>query len=318
MVSQKPKKKPIPFFLPKKFEEKYSRLLGKEFDSFLEYSKSKLPRSIRANSLKISSQELKTRLESHSIELEAHSALENVFIVKTPFVQLGHLPEHNEGLFVVQEVSSMIPSLVLNPRPEDVVLDLAAAPGMKTVHCAELMQNRGAIVAVDIAIERLKALWFNTNRLGVINTLVVHRDARRFFSNVQFDKMLLDAPCSTEGFVRKRPDALKGWHPQLVERKAGLQKQLIQKAFSLLKPGGVLVYSTCTLAPEENEGVVDFLLKLNRNASLEEISIPNFKLREGLIAYEKQRFDSSLARAVRVYPQDNDSEAFFIAKIRKA
>ncbi len=309
--------KEVKTFIPKKFEEKYSELLGDEYPAFITCCKTKLPRTVRANSLKISPEELKKQLESQGISLASYPSFPGVFRVETPNVQLGHLEGHQQGLFVVQEVSSMLPPLVLDPKPGEIVLDMAAAPGMKTCQMAELMKNQGAIVAVDMAVERLKALWFNMNRMGVINTLVVHRDSRRFFSNVEFDKVLLDAPCSTEGFVRKRPDALKGWHPMLVEKKSRLQKQLIERAFSVLARGGVLVYSTCTLSPEENEEVVDHLLHVARNAQLEQVFFPGFKLRPGMVQYKNRKFHSSLDKTVRVLPQDNDSEAFFIAKIRK-
>jgi 16S rRNA C967 or C1407 C5-methylase (RsmB/RsmF family) len=112
-------------------------------------------------------------------------------------------------------------------------------------------------------------------------------------------------------------DALENWSQRLVEKKAVLQKQLIQNAFSLLKENGELVYSTCTLSPEENEEIIQFLLEKNRNAELEKIAIPGFRLRSGLPEYNGKKFDSQLEKAVRVLPQDNDSEAFFVARIRK-
>ncbi len=130
--------------------------------------------------------------------------------------------------------------------------------------------------------------------------------------------MLLDAPCSSEGVVRKRFDALKNWSQSLVIRKSQLQKKLILNAFNLLCDGGALVYSTCTLSPEENEEVVQFLLGKNPNARIEKIpKIKNFKWREGLAEYEKQSFDSQLKNCIRVLPQDNDSESFFVCKIKK-
>lgn len=305
-------------FIPKAFEEKYSSLLGKDFPAFLECCKTKSPRTVRPNSFKISVLELQQVFEKYKIETEPHSSFPNVLIVKTANIRLGLLPEHREGLFLVQDVSSMIPALVLNPAPIDFILDLAAAPGMKTVQMAELMQNRGAIVAVDSNRERLKGLRFNLNRLGIINTLIVNEDGRKFRSKQLFDKILLDAPCSSEGVVRKRLGALKNWSQRLVEKKAQLQKPLIQNAFSLLCPGGELVYSTCTLSPEENEEVVQFLLERNKNAELLPVEIPNFKFRPGLLEYNEKQFSSQLINAVRVLPQDNDSEAFFVARIRKA
>ncbi|MDO8624524.1 MAG: RsmB/NOP family class I SAM-dependent RNA methyltransferase, partial [Candidatus Diapherotrites archaeon] len=292
-------------FIPKKFEEKYSALLGDEYPAFLASCKTKLPRTIRVNSLKTTAKELLPKLRKQGIALEAHPALKDVFYIKTPNAQLGYLPEHQQGLFVVQETSSMLPPLVLDPQPNEVVCDMAAAPGMKTCQMAELMQNTGAIVAVDMAVERLKALWFNMSRMGIVNTLVVHHDSRRFYSKIEFDRVLLDAPCSTEGFVRKRPDALKGWHPGLVEKKSIVQKQLIERGFGLLKKGGVMVYSTCTLSPEENEEVVNHLLRGVKNAQLEQVFFPGLKFRPGLVSYKSRTYHTSLEKTVRVYPQDN-------------
>lgn len=304
-------------FIPKAFEEKYRSLLGNEFEPFLECCRQKSPRTVRPNGFKCSAAELKTIFESHHIELQPHSSFENVFSITTPNVRLGLLPEHREGLFVVQDVSSMVPAMVLDPKPEETVLDLAAAPGMKTVQMAELMQNKGAIVAVDANKLRLKGLRFNLNRLGVINALVVNADGRFFRPRILFDKVLLDAPCSSEGVIRKRLDALKGWSQRLVENKSKLQKQLIQNAFSLLRPQGELVYSTCTFAPEENEVVIQQLLDKHANAQLEKIEIPDFKLRSGLSEFNRLRFSPEMKRCIRVFPQDNDSEAFFVAKIKK-
>lgn len=304
-------------FIPKQFEQKFSQLLGSDFDAFLQCCKTKSPRTVRPNRFKISVSELQSIFEKYKIETEPHSAFPNVLIVKTANIRLGLLPEHRDGFFLVQDVSSMIPALVLNPQPTDFVLDLAAAPGMKTCQMAERMKNQGAIAAVDSNRERLKGLRFNLNRLGIINTLIANEDGRRFRSKQSFDKILLDAPCSSEGVIRKRLDALKNWSQKLVEKKAQLQKQLIQNAFSLLRPEGELVYSTCTLSPEENEAVVQFLLDKNKNAELVPIGIPDFKLRNGLLEYDGKQFSSEMRKTCRVLPQDNDSEAFFVARIRK-
>ena len=305
-------------FIPKAFEEKFRSLLGADFETFLDCCKTKSPRTIRPNLSKVSVGALKLQLEKkYKTELVFHSSFENVLTLKMPNFRLGLLPEHRDGWFVVQDVSSMVPAMVLDPKPGDFVLDLAAAPGMKTAQMAEQMKNDGAIVAVDSNWERLKGLRFNLNRLGVINTLVVNADGRKFGSKKPFDKVLLDAPCSSEGVVRKRLDALQNWSQRLVEKKAELQKQLIQNAFSLLKENGEMVYSTCSLSPEENEEVMQFLLEKNKNAKLEKIEIPNFKIRQGLVEYNNRQFDSQLKKTNRVYPQDNDSEAFFVARIRK-
>jgi NOL1/NOP2/sun family putative RNA methylase len=304
-------------FIPTEFQEKYSKLLGEEASDFFACCKKKLPRTIRVNTLKITPEKLVALLEKRKIVLEQHSFLENVFFVKTSNVHFSDLPEHKQGYFVSQDISSMMPVLALAPKKNSLVCDLTAAPGTKTSLIAEKMQNTGAVVAVDINKERLKGLRFNINRLGIINTLVVQQDAKFFVSRNLFDFVLLDAPCSSEGLVRKRFDALRGWSQKLVDSKAQLQKQLIQKAFSLLKPNCALVYSTCTLAPEENEAVVDFLLKKNSSAIVEKIDLGKFKARAGLQEYLGKSFSEQTKNCARVLPQDNDSEAFFVAKIKK-
>ncbi len=174
-------------FLPKAFESKMRGLLESDFDDFWSACQTKSPRTVRANSFKISVAELKEIFENHQIQTEFHPAFENVLTIKTPRIQIGKLNEHRLGWFVVQDVSSMIPALVLNPAVGDLVLDLAAAPGMKTCQMAERMQNHGAIVAVDENRERLKGLRFNLNRLGIINTLVVQGFAESFGPRLQFD-----------------------------------------------------------------------------------------------------------------------------------
>lgn len=302
-------------FLPPAFERKMRELLADDFDAFWKCCQTKSPRFVRPNRFRIMPEQLHEIFAKYRIELEP-TALGGVFVVKTANVRLGLLPEHRDGLFVVQDVSSMIPAMVLDPNPLETVLDLAAAPGMKTVQMAEGMQNQGAIVAVDSNRERLSGLRFNLNRLGIINTLVVQSDGRTFSAPL-FDKVLLDAPCSSEGVVRKRTDALRGWSQNLVEKKSALQKQLVLRAFSLLKPNGTLLYSTCTFSPEENEEVVQFLLEKNPNAKIQSIELNDFVVRKGLTHFQSKQFDSGLQKTARVYPQDNDSEAFFVAKIKK-
>ncbi|MFH0955372.1 MAG: RsmB/NOP family class I SAM-dependent RNA methyltransferase [Candidatus Micrarchaeota archaeon] len=305
-------------YLPKAFEAKMKIVLKDDFGDFWKSCQVKSPRTVRANSFKISASELQKIFTEHKIESQAHPAIPNVLTVKTPFVRIGLMDEHRRGLFVVQDVSSMIPPLVLNPKPGEAVLDMAAAPGMKTCEMAELMQNQGAIVALDSNRERLKGLRFNLNRIGIVNTLVVLGRAESFRPRFLFDKVLLDAPCSSEGVVRKRWDALKNWSQNLVLRKAELQKKLVLSAFDALKDGGELVYSTCTFSPEENEEVIQFLLSKHSNAQIEKIEpIKNFIWHEGLESYGSKEFDSAMKNCVRVLPQDNDSESFFVAKIKK-
>jgi len=212
----------------------------------------------------------------------------------------------------------MIPPIVLNPKPNEVVLDMSAAPGSKTTQMSEMMQNKGIIIANDSNFSRLKALKFNLEKAGSINVVITNIDGRRFKRlGLKFDKILLDAPCSSEGTIRGDWKALSRWSERVIKDLSRLQKKLILSAFDSLKDNGVMVYSTCTHAPEENEAVVNYLLKERENARLMNISVPGLKTREGLIEWRDFKFRDSLKLTARVWPQDNDSEGFFIAYIKR-
>ena len=139
----------------------------------------------------------------------------------------------------------------------------------------------------------------------------------QWFKSLQFDKILLDAPCSGTGTIRKSLKTLRVWNPYMIKRLAGTQKQLIETAFNNLKENGTLVYSTCSLEPEENEEVVDFLLNKYKNAALEEINLKNLKRSEPILEFEKNKYSEEVKKCLRIWPQDNDTEGFFVAKIKK-
>ncbi|HIH17152.1 MAG TPA: RsmB/NOP family class I SAM-dependent RNA methyltransferase [Candidatus Diapherotrites archaeon] len=299
---------PAPF-LPEAFVEKFTRLLGSEAEEFFAYSRRKLGKSFRVNPLKAVMPAVQASLERQGFGLEPLSFSPEAFRVPGENIELGKTPEYALGSIAVQEASSMVPALVLAPQPGQLVLDACAAPGSKTSQMAALMENQGGILALDVNRERVKSLKFTLGRLGVANTVVALNDATKTAFPALFDRVLLDAPCSSEGLVRKRLDALKGWSPRLVEYKARLQKKLILKAFDALKEGGQLVYSTCTLSPEENEEVVQFLLAERPAAGLLSVRLPGFRFRPGLL--------EGLEACARVLPQDNDSEAFFVARLGK-
>ena len=303
-------------FIPEAFKSRYAPILGEENEKFIELCKTKLGKAIRVNTLKTSSSELKKRLNELGISLKQVPFYENAFFAETK-QKLGYLFEHSLGLFYVQDPSSIIPCLALSPEKNDTVLDMASAPGGKTTFLAELMQNSGRILALDSFYSRIPSLVHNLRRMGAVNTATLIQDSALFKCKTRFDKVLLDAPCSTEGFVRHDWNALKGWSAEIILKKALKQQQMILNGFDLLKEGGSLVYSTCTSAPEENEGVMHFLLKHRKNAVIEKISIPNFNSREGITEWRSQKFSEKVKNCLRVWPQDNGLEAFFVAKIKK-
>lgn len=291
-----------------RFLEHYSKLTS--IDKFCEYCLKPLNKSIRVNTLKISIKELKEKLNDYN--LKQVPWCKEGFWIKGKRTDLGNLIEHSLGYFYVQEAASMIPPVVLNPDENDIVLDLAAAPGSKTTQMAAMMKNKGIIIANDIKYQRLKALSINLQRLGILNTIIT---LRTNFKGTKFDKILLDAPCSGSGAIRKSLKTLKIWNDKMLIVLSREQKRLILNSFDSLKDNGVLVYSTCSIDPEENESVINFLLE-NRDCKLEKIDL-DIKKSNIILDYNKENFNDEIKKCLRIWPQDNDTEGFFVAKIRK-
>ena len=300
-----------------KFTERYSKLT--DFEEFKKYSLSFLRRSIRVNTIKISINELKERLEKTWNLGQIPWCKEGFYIehIRKERRDIGNLIEHSLGYFYTQEAASMIPPLVLEPEESDTILDMAASPGSKTTQIAALMHNKGILVANDINSARMKPLSLNVQRCGITNCIVTMMYGQRF-RNFEFDKILLDAPCSGTGTIRKSLKTLRIWNPLMVQRLAHTQKSLIEIAFSNLKPGGTLVYSTCSNEPEENEAVIDFLLNKYENAKLEEINLKSIKRSNAILEFEGNVYNEEIKKCLRIWPQDNDTEGFFVAKTKKS
>ena len=298
-----------------KFIERYSKLTN--FEEFKKCSLTFLRRSIRVNTLKISVDELKGRLEKKLILTPIPWCKEGFWVEhKEGRRDIGNLPEHSLGYFYIQEAASMIPPIVLGPEPGEIVLDMCAAPGSKSSQIAALMKNKGVLIANDYQGIRLAPLGINLQRMGITNSIITLMEGR-FFKNFNFDKILVDAPCSGTGTIRKSLKTLRIWNPDMVKRLAGQQRLLVDTAFGSLKEGGTMVYSTCSLEPEEDEGVVDYLLKKHDNAKLEEIAI-NIKRSNPISEFGDSIYSHEIKKCLRLWPQDNDTEGFFVAKIIKS
>ncbi|MEW6062975.1 MAG: NOL1/NOP2/sun family putative RNA methylase [Nanoarchaeota archaeon] len=301
----------------KKFLERYSKLT--DINKFLEYSQKFLTRSIRVNTLKTSVKELKSRLEKDWKLTQVPWCKEGFWIEhKTEDRRdIGNLLEHSLGYFYVQETASMIPPIVLNPKQNTAVLDMAASPGSKTTQLAAIMKNTGIIIANDVDYTRLNALSINLERCGVSNIIITLMHGRSFKSlENSFDYVLLDAPCSGTGTIRKSAKTAEIWNPDMIKRLAGMQKLLIDTAFNCLKKNGVLVYSTCSLEPEENEAVVNFLINKYSNAKLQKINL-KIKKSPTILKFEGDSYSKEIKKCLRIWPQDNDTDGFFVAKIKK-
>ncbi|MEW6721844.1 MAG: RsmB/NOP family class I SAM-dependent RNA methyltransferase [Candidatus Micrarchaeota archaeon] len=222
--------------------------------------------------------------------------------------QVGKTWEYFLGLIHPQALPSIFVSLVLAPKPGETVLDVASAPGSKFSHMAMLMENRGVLVGNDLKGEKISALYSTINRLNVLNCIVTCRDGSRLDWRGRFDRVLLDAPCTALG---SGMEAGRRWEPANSMKISGLQKRMLFSAYDALRPGGVLVYSTCTYAKEENEDVVKNLLENVPDAKLEDVGLD--------IPHERGLADSGeeMKKCMRIYPHHLESEGFFIAKIRK-
>ncbi|RME53725.1 RsmB/NOP family class I SAM-dependent RNA methyltransferase [Candidatus Woesearchaeota archaeon] len=303
------------------FQERYEQLLGKEgWKRFLQYSFSYLRKCIRVNTIKISVEALTTRL-SKDWDLTPVPWCKEGFWIKhkrLPRFDLGNLPEHQLGYFYIQEAASMIPPVVLSPQPEEIVLDLCAAPGSKTSQLAQYMHNKGVLVANDADGLRLKPLGMNLQRCGTYNTILTRHYGQAFAKKtLAFDRVLCDAPCSGTGTIRRSLKTLTLWSPGGVRRLAGQQRQLLKAAYAALKPGGTLVYSTCTCEPEENEGNISWLLQTYPDLQTTPINLP-INASKPIMAFEGQTYHAGVKNCLRIWPQDNDTEGFFIAKIYKS
>lgn len=299
-----------------KFVDRYSELT--EWDEFKECCLSFLRKSIRVNTLKIDVDECVKRL-SEDWNLEPVLWCKDGFFIehKKGRLDVGNTLEHALGYYYVQEAASMIPPVVLDPQPGDVVLDMAAAPGSKSSQMAQYMKNQGLLIANDVKGARLASLGINLQRCGVRNALVTLMQGQHFAkSGIQFDRVLLDAPCSGVGTIRKSPKTIRMWNPDMVKRLAALQKKLIMTAWGVLKPGGTLVYSTCSLEPEENEAVVSHLLDKVDDAAMLEVDLP-LKRGNPVLEFNGKSFNREVHNCLRLWPQDNDTEGFFVAGIRK-
>ncbi len=236
--------------------------------------------------------------------------------------ELGRSIEHLLGYYYVQELASMLSIIALKPKPHELILDLCASPGSKTSQMASQMNNTGTIIANDINIQRIQILASNLERCGVTNVILTREDGiqlcEKFKSqNIKFDKILLDAPCSGEGTMRGSPKTCLMWNPNTIKSLSKLQKKLFKNAFEILKNNGEIVYSTCTHAPEENEEVVDFALKeFSDRIKIEKINLP-VKCRDGIASWENEKYNEKVKLSCRIYPQDNNTEGFFIAKFKK-
>jgi 16S rRNA (cytosine1407-C5)-methyltransferase len=234
-----------------------------QYRSILHAFSVKRPLSIRINTLKTTAAQVKNALTESGIAFHETPVADTALVLDTAPAAVTSLPLYQTGGIYIQSLSSMLPVLCLDPKPDETVLDMAAAPGSKTTQIAALMENRGEIIANDIGSKRLYKLKSVLTLLGVSNTKVVSIPGQALWNRYPeyFHKVLLDAPCSMEGmFYTGDPKTFAHWSPKKVKHLAKLQRWMLRSAVSSVRVGGTVVYSTCTLSREENEEAVSWIL----------------------------------------------------------
>lgn len=279
------------------------------------------PTTFRVNRLKTDKDTLTQSLKAQGFKVEDVPWYTDAYVLKNKSLrELSETNEYTNGHLYVQSLSSMIPPLVLDPRPGEHILDIAAAPGSKTTQIAAMMGNVGELVANDSSRVRGYRLAANIKMQGATMTAVTQYDARSVWQHnpEYYDKTLVDVPCSMEGrFNVTDPRTYTDWSLKKVKELSRLQRWILRSAVSATKPNGRIVYSTCTLSPEENEEVVDWILKKEKgNIALEEIHIESLPVDPALHTWGNTSYDASIGNSVRIYPSSL-MEGFYIASFKK-
>ena len=278
--------------LPIEFEKKMKAFLGNEWDDFLYSYDNNRFQALRFNTLKVQSQEERMRiLKTLKISSEKKVSWANEAYYFDENVRPGKHPYHEMGLYYIQEPSAMSAAALLAPKPGMRVLDLCAAPGGKSTQLATYLGDSGLLVSNEINTQRSRILSQNIERMGIKNAIVTNEDSFVLASHFPgfFNAIQVDAPCSGEGMFRKLPEAIEQWSMENVAICAERQKEILDNAAVMLKPGGVIVYSTCTFSKEENEDVIEYFLERHPDFTLEEME--------------------------RFWPHKVDGEGHFVAKL---
>ncbi len=312
--------------LKPEFKQRMQELLQEDYQNYCKVLEQPYLNSIRCNTLKISPEKLSSILEKKWKIKQPFSSNPEIIIIESSKSgelepgEIGRALEHQLGYYYIQEISSMMPPITLNPKPDEIILDLAASPGSKTTQISAIMQNSGTLIANDLTMPRIKILASNTQKTSSSNILITRADGAHLCEklakqNFKFDKILADVPCSGEGTLRTSPKTANMFNQNIIKKMSNTQKRITVSALKALKLNGEMIYSTCTHAPEENEEIISYLLE-NFPIKLQEIKIP-LKTRPGIIQWQDKKYNPEVKKCARIYPQDNNTEGFFLAKIKK-
>lgn len=290
--------------LSEKYLNKMKELLGDEYDDYLNSFNEKRIHSLRVNNAKISNEEFERICP---FKIKRIPWIENGYYFDESDRPSKH-PYYYAGLYYLQEPSAMTPANVLPIEKGDIVLDACAAPGGKSLELASKLGDSGLLVSNDISVSRAYSLLKNLELGGHKNIYVMAEDISKLSKKFvkSFDKILIDAPCSGEGMLRKDPSIIKEWEDKGNEYYANLQKDIVKSAVSMLKDGGMMVYSTCTFDKSEDEDIVSYILSLDDDLKLERIS-----------EYEGFTRGIDMDEAIRLYPHKLQGEGHFVALVKK-
>ena len=288
------------------------KLLGEEYVLFEKAGPE--PPTIRVNTLVTDVARFLTFLENKKVGFSQHPAISSGFVLDEDFLPLSQTLPFFFGEFFYQGFSSQLPVIALDPQPGENILDIAAAPGSKSTQIAAMMQNRGQLFLNDVSIKRQQSLLTNLSRSGIINDIVLRMPGQRLgrIFPEYFDRVLVDAPCS--GISRIGPRDRVDFDATTF---VNIQRQLLVSALKAVKAGGTIVYSTCTITPEENEALIDEMIH-GYPLQVEEIKDWDYPfIRNGRLNYDDRNYDSTIKNTRRVYPYPQPYETFFVARLRK-
>ncbi len=288
-----------------------------DWTAFIDACNRPLPTTIWANPLKTSAEDLEAQMRRTGVRfrpVEWRDATYRLDGDESP----GTRFEFMAGLYQVQEEAAMPAADLLAPESSDRVLDLCAAPGNKTAQLAVAMGGQGMVVANDKNYGRLRAVRALLDRLGLFNVAVTNHDALRMPDLGTFDRVMADVPCSCEGTLRKNPTALELAAATNLRELGGVQAAMLRKGIEACKPGGTIIYATCTFAPEENEAVVSRTLReFGDSVSLVPCGVEGFQHAPGILEFEGETYDPRVEQCMRVWPHHNDTGGFFVAAFRR-
>ncbi|MEE1257147.1 MAG: RsmB/NOP family class I SAM-dependent RNA methyltransferase [Lachnospiraceae bacterium] len=312
--------------LPQEFEKRMQDMLGEAYPAFLHSYEENKYQALRVNPWKAETQEL---LEKSSFHLKSVPWELNGYYYESDD-QPGKHPWHEAGVYYIQEPSAMAPAAYLEAKPGEKILDLCAAPGGKTTQIASYMKGEGILVCNEIHPARAKILAENVERMGIPNAMVTNESPQKLAEIFEeyFDRILVDAPCSGEGMFRKNEEACEEWSLENVRICAERQDEILDCAHTMLRPGGRIVYSTCTFAPAENEGsMARFLI---RHPEYELLEIPLYQgMERGVPAWSYTHGNEGngisaeaveamhIERTIRLWPHKLQGEGHYLAVLQK-